>query len=115
MMNQISAPSTRTKIAVVKIAIHLYESLMRDAFGECGVSGEKPPLPAYATAANASAAPRASTRTKVLRLTGTLRVQWTPKKLSCRRAVYPAAAARFPSQRGGILRRVAGSRVHHVG
>ena len=40
------------------------------ALGEWGGSGAKPPLPADATAASASAAPRASTRTRVLRLTG---------------------------------------------
>src|SRR5712691_6310970 len=68
--NAIRAPSTSTKIAPVKIEIQTYESLIRFAFGECGVAGAKPTLPAYATAASASAAPRASTRTRALRLTG---------------------------------------------
>jgi hypothetical protein len=45
-MNRIKAPSTRTKIAPVKIEIQTYESLIRFAFGECGVAGAKPPFPA---------------------------------------------------------------------
>ena len=47
-VHSISTPSTRTKIAPVKIEIQTYESLIRLAFGECGVGGAKPPLPAAA-------------------------------------------------------------------
>ena len=42
---------------------------MRSAFGDSGAVGAKPPFPAKATPASASAAPRTSTKTRVLRLT----------------------------------------------
>src|ERR1700745_1976505 len=50
---------------------------MRPAFGEWGVSGANPPLPACALAANASAAPTTSTHKESLRLTG----GWHPKRV----------------------------------
>src|SRR3954470_7296811 len=43
---------------------------MRAAFGECGVSGVKPSLAAYAAAANASAAPTSRARTRSFLRTG---------------------------------------------
>src|ERR671934_878352 len=69
-MNQSNDASTTTKMIPVSRPISLYASLMRPAFGECGVSGAKPPFPACATAASASAAPSMSTRTMSLLRTG---------------------------------------------
>src|SRR3954470_24674202 len=68
-MNSSSALSTTTKTTAVKIAIHRYASSIRFAPGECGVTGAKPPLPAWAPPAAASATRRPSTKTKSLRLT----------------------------------------------
>src|SRR5919204_853571 len=68
-MNQSNDASTTTKMIPVSRPISLYASLMRPAFGECGVSGAKPPFPACATAASASAAPSTSMRTVSFRRT----------------------------------------------
>src|SRR2546429_9983337 len=58
------------RIAAAKIAIQLYASSMRWAFGECGGGGAKPPFPADATAASASAAPTTQVRARSFRRTG---------------------------------------------
>jgi hypothetical protein len=55
MMNAISTPSTPTRTIPVKIATKMKASLMRCAFGECADDGRKPPFPASATEAAASA------------------------------------------------------------
>src|SRR5437588_3540882 len=73
---------------------------MRLAFGECGVSGAKPPLPAWDTAASASAAPTTRRRTRSLRLTGRA-ILWAMQERS--RVELPAGiGARYEVYVNGV-------------
>src|SRR4029077_3049381 len=95
----ISSVSTRMKIAAVKPRIRKYASWMCVAFGDAGATGAKPPFPAAATPAAASASSTARTKDVSLRRT--------------RRAFYegvPALADRTAGPCAARLRRLRGRR-----
>src|SRR6476646_3257241 len=61
--------SMRTNTNAVKPKTTQYVSVIRTAFGECGVTGARPPFPAAATPAVASATSRTRTKDGSLRRT----------------------------------------------